>query len=63
MDNNNDPLRNIVKYSQVLLSDGMLARINDSAISTEERKNLVKSSISLIRDNLAEFEEELTKLN
>ena len=51
-------LKNSAKYSQVLLSDGVLLTSEDKNIASIERKNLVKSYIKLIRNNLDIFEKE-----
>ena len=53
-----DSIKNIARYAQVLLSDGMLLQSDDKNISSPERKNLTKLYIKLIRNNLDIFEKE-----
>lgn len=60
MENRQDiHVKNIAKYAQVLLSDGLLVLSTDKNISTVERKNLVYGYIKLIRNSLDAFEKEV----
>ncbi|MCP4264853.1 MAG: hypothetical protein GY777_04635 [Candidatus Brocadiaceae bacterium] len=58
----NTSLKNIAKYAQVLLSDGIFVKSEDKNIASIERKNLVKSYIKLIRNNLDVFEKEVNSI-
>jgi hypothetical protein len=51
-------LKNIAKYGQILLNDGILIKSKDTNIATIERSNLVKLYIKLIRSNLDIVEKE-----
>ncbi|MDA1057027.1 MAG: hypothetical protein O3A58_04265 [Proteobacteria bacterium] len=54
--NTKDTLQNIIKYSQVLYSDGILYSSDDKAISTQERRNLVTKDIALIQEQIKVLE-------
>lgn len=59
-DNKNSSLKNIAKYAQVLLNDGMLVKSEDKNIANIERKNLVKLYIRLIKSNIDIVEKEMS---
>lgn len=53
-------LKNSAKYSQVLLSDGVLLQSEDKNIASIERKNLVTSYVKMIKNNLELIEKEVS---
>jgi hypothetical protein len=51
-----DMLQNLIRYSQVLYSDGILYESGAQNIATPDRRNLILKDIKLIKDIAAEIE-------
>jgi hypothetical protein len=51
-----DRMQNLIKYSQVLYSDGILYDSGQEEIATPERKSLILSDLKLIKEGVAYIE-------
>ncbi len=58
-----DMLQNLIRYSQVLYSDGILYESGNENIATADRKNLVLKDLKLIKDITANIEKHFMNNN